>query len=233
MCRCFTAGAHAVFPPPICPITLFIPLHINIMLWLLADDAIHDKSNRVFYEADIIFLHQGEDIMYNLPSRMDCSIWSWSWWEGWLCIWLFPWRSKWQKAALGSLRLWADMVFVCCTHWLLLAFFEHFVLECLSSLHSVICCSRPFSEKRHLVCESSLGFTLPLGVAGLSGHQAAVMGCVRFWKVLISGSIRQNDKSVILISTTAHTLSTQLVSLRRKWCYSAAVAQMRGSVTES
>lgn len=31
-----------------------------------------------------------------------CSMLSWSRQECWLCIWLFPWWSKWQKAPLGS-----------------------------------------------------------------------------------------------------------------------------------
>lgn len=39
--------------------------------------------------------------MHILPLHMDCSVSSWGWQACCLCIWLFPWRSKWQKAPLG------------------------------------------------------------------------------------------------------------------------------------
>lgn len=51
---------------------------------------LHHFSWSIFIsEISCCFVH-GEDRMHNLPSHMDCSMLSWSWWECWLCIWLFP-----------------------------------------------------------------------------------------------------------------------------------------------
>lgn len=170
-----------------------------------------------------------------------------TWWECWLCIWLFPWWSKWQKAALGSPTV--SRHGVCLLHLLVVFFF--FPPAC-----SVMYSSQPFKVKCHLGCESclSVGWDSRFHWDSLGRRSTATeqqSWDVAFWKVLNSGLMWKHDKSLVLTCRPGTTLSAGRRHLRtvgstgfmREWqrwveqrsWYSTAVvsAQTRGSVTGS
>lgn len=121
----------------------------------------------------ISFLYHVNTDCRNLPSHMDCSVLSPSWWECWLCIWLFPWWSKWQKAALGSPTV--SRHGVCLLHLLVVFFFFNTLCDVQQP---AIQSEMPLRLWIVFICE--MGFTYPLGTAGQccsTAFQAAVIRC--------------------------------------------------------
>lgn len=115
----------------------------------------------------IFFFAAWADRRHNLPSHMDCSMSSWSWWECWLCIWLFPWWSKWQKAALGSPTV--SRHGVCLLHLLCFFFFLQCTRWCTAASHSNPKCH--LGRESVFICE--VGFAFFHG-GGISGQAFAV-----------------------------------------------------------
>ena len=182
------------------------------------------RATPFFYLCNRCICSTGKTEMPNLPSHMDCSMSSRSRWECWLCIWLFPWWSKWQKAALGSPTV--SRHGVCLLHSLVVV---GFFLP--PPVHSVMYSKPAIQSEMSLrlwiafICE--IGSTAPSGIAGqalsvaqqLPGSSREIHGFDRYWAlgwcgVRINHSFQPAGPRCCCCSpfVIAHALWIQLVS---------------------
>lgn len=116
-------ASRLVTSAPHCPNLLHIiklwHLWINTMSWCrtgcsLCPPPLYSRSLISAFVNEVCACSMGA---HKLLSHMDCSVLSRSRRECWLCIWLFPWWSKWQKAALGSPTVRRHGVCLSAPHW--------------------------------------------------------------------------------------------------------------------